>query len=250
MSPERRDVLLELADEYQVPVFEDDYDCELRYGGPTLPALKANDPAGHVIHAGTFSKVLFPSLRLGYVVAARLLLERLVMLRAVADFGCGVVEQAALATLLATRGLERHVRRIRKHYGERLDAVLEALAKEMPEEVAWTRPRSGHVVWLTLPAEIDPDRLQQAALDRGVAYTRGEAFYFDGRGGDRVLLSFAASAPAVIAEGIARLAAVIREQTASRRPTQARQGKASPRTGPSRRRGPRSPKRRSSDAGD
>jgi GntR family transcriptional regulator / MocR family aminotransferase len=250
MSPERRDALLELADEYQVPIFEDDYDCELRYAGPILPALKATDPAGHVIHAGTFSKVLFPSLRLGYVVAAQPLLERLVMLRAVADFGSGVVEQAALASLLATRGLERHVRRIRKHYGERLDAVLGALAKEMPEEVAWTRPQSGHVVWLTLPPKTDPDRMQQAALDGGVAYTRGEAFHFDGRGGDRVLLSFAASAPAVIAEGVARLAAVIREQIAARRPTQARAGKRPLRSETARRRGPARAGKRSRDAAE
>lgn len=250
LHPERRDALLALADEYQVPIFEDDYDCELRYAGPALPALKASDPAGHVIHAGTFSKVLFPSLRLGYVVAARPLLERIVTLRAVADFGSGIVEQAAIATLLATRGLERHVLRIRKHYGERLDAVLAALQREMPEEVSWTRPRSGHVVWLTLPAKTDPDRLQQAALARGVAYTRGESFHFDGRGGDRALLSFAASAPAVIAEGVALLAAAIREQVASRRPTEGRAGKAPSGPERARRRAPARGAKRRSDAAE
>lgn len=213
MSPARREALLALADEYQVPVLEDDYDCELRYAGPVLPALKATDPAGQIIHAGTFSKVLFPSLRLGYVVAARPLLERLVFARAVSDFGSGVVEQAALTALLATRGLERHLRRIRKLHAERLATMLEALAAEMPEGVRWTKPRSGHLVWLTLAPGTDPDRLEQAARARGVAYGRGETFFVDGRGSQHLALAFNALEPAAIREGVARLAEAMREQT-------------------------------------
>jgi GntR family transcriptional regulator / MocR family aminotransferase len=217
MSPARRDALLALADEYQVPVFEDDYDCELRYSGPVLPALKAADPAGQVVHAGTFSKILFPSLRVGYVVAARPLLERMVLARAVSDLGSGVVEQVALATLLATRGLERHLRRMRRHYAQRLDALLAALAREMPEGTAWTEPRSGHLVWLTLPRGVDPDRLQEAARRRGVAYGRGEIFHFDERGGENIALAFTAIDPDAIAEGVRQLGAAIRENLARSR---------------------------------
>jgi GntR family transcriptional regulator/MocR family aminotransferase len=212
LSERRREALMALADEHQMPILEDDYDCELRYAGPALPALKAHDAAGQVVYAGTFSKTLFPSLRVGYVVAARPLLERLVTARLVADFGTSVVAQAALTTLLATRGLERHVRRLRLAYAERLSVLLDALEREMPEGTTWKRPRSGLLVWVTLPPRLDPDRLHQAALARGVAYTRGEAFHWDGRGADHVALSFAALAPAAIADGIARLGAVMREQ--------------------------------------
>jgi GntR family transcriptional regulator/MocR family aminotransferase len=216
MSPRRRDALMALADEHQVPVFEDDYDCELRYAGPALPALKARDAGGHVIYAGTFSKVLFPSLRLGYVVAPRPLLDRLVTTRLVADFGTSVVPQAALTTLLATRGLERHVQRARRLYAARLDALLAALARNMPEGTRWTTPRSGLLVWITLPPRIDPDRLHQAALAAGVAYSRGEIFHVDGRGAGHAILSFAALEPAAIADGIATLGAVMRAQTTAR----------------------------------
>jgi DNA-binding transcriptional MocR family regulator len=216
MSPRRRDALMALADEHQVPVFEDDYDCELRYAGPALPALKARDAGGHVIYAGTFSKVLFPSLRLGYVVAPRPLLDRLVATRLVADFGTSVVPQAALTTLLATRGLERHVQRARRLYAARLDALLAALARDMPEGTRWTTPRSGLLVWVTLPPRIDPDRLHQAALAAGVAYSRGEIFHTDGGGAGHAILSFAALEPAAIAEGIATLGAVMRAETATR----------------------------------
>src|SRR5262249_11960581 len=122
MSAARRADLLQLADEYQVPVIEDDYDSELRYAGPAEPGLKADDHGDHVIHTGTFSKVLFPSLRLGYVVATRPLLGRLAAARLLSDGASGVVEQAALATLLATRGFDRHVRRMRRLYAARLAA--------------------------------------------------------------------------------------------------------------------------------
>jgi GntR family transcriptional regulator/MocR family aminotransferase len=213
MSPARRERLLALADDYQVPIFEDDYDCELRYAGPASPALKTADPAGQVLYAGTFSKVLFPSLRIGYVVAARPLLERLVFARAVSDMGSGAVEQAALATLLATRGLERHLRRMRKRYAERLGALLAALAREMPDGTTWTEPRSGHLVWVTLSGAVDPERLEQAARERDVAYTRGEVFHFDDRGGENLALAFTALEPAEIDTGVVHLAAAIRECT-------------------------------------
>ncbi|HKA27823.1 MAG TPA: PLP-dependent aminotransferase family protein [Candidatus Binatia bacterium] len=217
MSPARRSALLALADEHQVPILEDDYDSELRYAGPALPALKSGDAAGQVVYAGTFSKVLFPSLRLGYVVAARPLLARLATMRLASDFGSGVVAQAALATLLATRGFDRHVRRMRRLYAARLAALLAALRRDMPAGTRWMEPRSGHVVWVTLPPGIDPERLEHAARDRGVAYTRGETFHVDGRGGDSLALSFAPLDPRAIAEGVARLGAAVRMQITTER---------------------------------
>jgi 2-aminoadipate transaminase len=211
MSERRRVALMALADEHQIPIFEDDYDCELRYSGTALPALKARDPGGHVIHAGTFSKSLFPSLRLGYVVAPKPLLDRLVTLRLATDFGTSAVGQAALATLLATRGLERHVQRMRRIYAARLEALLAALAREMPAGARWSTPRSGLMVWLTVPPGADAERIHHGALARGVAYARGELFHHDGRGADHLALSFAALAPDAIGEGIARLGVVMRE---------------------------------------
>ena len=232
MSAARRSALLALADEHQVPILEDDYDSELRYGGPAVPALKSADVAGQIVHAGTFSKVLFPSLRLGYVVAARPLLARLATARLASDFGSGVVEQAALATLLSTRGFDRHVRRMRRLYGARLATMLAALRETMPAGTRWTEPRSGHAIWVTLPSGVDPDRLEQAARDRGVAYTRGEVFHIDGRGAGHLALSFAPLDPDAIAAGIARLGAVIAAQIAPpRAPARLRPAAARPGSG-------------------
>jgi DNA-binding transcriptional MocR family regulator len=89
-----------------------------------------------------------------------------------------------------------------------------ALRREMPPGTRWTEPRSGHLVWITLPPGIDPDRLEQAARDRGVGYTRGETFHVDGRGRDSLALSFAPLDPRAIAEGVARLGAAVRAQIA------------------------------------
>jgi len=210
LSPARREALLGLANEHQVPVFEDDYDSELRWTGPALPALKAADRAGHVIYAGTFSKALFPGLRLGYVVAPRPLLQRIVTARFVGDFGTAVVEQAALATLLATRGLERHVRRVRRLYEARRDALVAALDAHMPAGARWSVPRGGHLVWVALPPGTDAERLWQEAAARDVAYTPGEVFHADGGGADHVALAFTTLDAAAMDAGVARVAAAVR----------------------------------------
>lgn len=222
LTPDRRHALLALADEHQVPVFEDDYDSELRYEGAPVAALKTLDRAGQVIYAGTFSKVLFPGLRVGYVVAAPPLLQKMVLARWNADVGTSILPQAALATLLEHGGLERHLRRMRKVYAARLGAMLAALDDAMPEGAVWTRPRGGHGIWLTLPPAVDAEALAHAAAGAGIAYTRGEVFYADGRGAENVHLSFAAVAPDAIREGIALLADLVRTHGARRRRRSAR----------------------------
>jgi DNA-binding transcriptional MocR family regulator len=149
-------------------------------------------------------------------VAAPPLLARLAAARVVSDFGSGVVEQAALAALLAARGFDRHLRSVRRLHAGRLAALLAALRREMPQGTRWTEPRSGHVVWVGLPPDTDPDRLEQTARARGVAYARGELFHLAGGGADHLALAFAAlDAPAIDA-GVTRLAAALREQLAAR----------------------------------
>ncbi len=213
LSDARRRTLLALADEHQTPIFEDDYDSELRYEGAPVPALKTMDGAGQVIYAGTFSKVLFPGLRVGYVVAARPLLEKMVLARWNGDVETSILPQAALALLLARGGLERHLRRMRKLYAARLAAMLAALAEHMPAGTRWTTPRGGHSVWVHLPPAADAASILHAALEAGVAYTPGDVFFIDGRGRDALTLTFAALTPAAIQEGIAALGSVVQRHT-------------------------------------
>lgn len=210
LSEARRRELLALADEHQVPVLEDDYDSELRYDGPIVAPLKCADPAGQVIYTGTFSKMLFPGLRVGYVVAAPPLLEKLALARWNADVTTSALPQAALALLLARGGLERHLRRVRRVYAARLAAMLAALERAMPAGTRWTRPRGGHTVWIGFPPGLDSDAVFRDAHRAGVAYATGELFHFDGRGHEHASLSFANLPPAAIAEGVALLGGIVR----------------------------------------
>ena len=220
MSDLRRRALLGLADEHQVPVLEDDYDSELRYEGAPIAALKTLDRAGQVVYVGTFSKVLFPGLRLGYVVAAPPLLEKIALARWNADVTSGVLTQAALAHLLATDGLGRHLKRVRAVYAERLRCMLATLAQVMPTDTHWTSPRGGHSVWVTLPPAVDADLLLQSALDAGIRYTPGDVFCGPGRGERHLALSFANHTPADITAGVTLLGNLMRRQMPgiSRRP--------------------------------
>lgn len=216
LSPARRRELLSLSDAYQVPLVEDDYDSELRYEAPPAPALKRDDEAGLVVYVGTFTKALFGGLRVGYVVAARPLLARLLLARWAADVQTDLVAQAALAELAASGALERHVRRVRRLYAERRAALLGALAAHMPAGVRFSPPAGGNAVWVALPPAADPEELHQLARAAGIAYTRGDAFFFDGSGAGHLSLSFAALAPSRIAEGIERLAALVRRASRGR----------------------------------
>ena len=212
MSEQRRRELLALADEHQTPIMEDDYDSELRYGGPPIAALKTMDAAGQVIYTGTFSKVLFPGIRVGHVVAAAPLLQKIALARWNADVATSVLMQSAVAELLSAGGFDRHLRRMRKLYAERLAAMLDALTACMPPGTRWSEPGGGHCVWVTLPEGANGAALFQAAVEAGIGYTTGESCYRDGRGQDCLLLSFANHPPELIAQGIERLATLVRHQ--------------------------------------
>ena len=210
MSETRRREFLTLADEHQTPILEDDYAAELRYRAPAVSALKALDHAGQVIYAGTFSKVLFPSFRIGFVVAAEPLLRKMALARWNADGGAPLLAEIALTTLVRSGELERHLRRLRKLYAARLASLLEALGAAMPPGVEWREPSAGHGVWLTLPREIDGEALCRDAAAEGILYTRGNAFHLDGEGSSYCDLSFARLSQSMIVEGIERFAAIVR----------------------------------------
>ncbi len=149
--------------------------------------------------------------------AAPPLLEKIALARWNADVTSSVITQSAVAHLLASGALTRHLRRVRAVYAERLAAMLAALADAMPPGTEWTRPRGGHSVWLTLPAEVDADALLQSALDAGIRYSPGDVFCGDGRGRRHLALSFANHTPAAIAEGVAALGDLLHQRLAGRR---------------------------------
>ncbi len=212
LSSARRDELLDLADRAQMPILEDDYDCETRLVPSAALALKTLDSGDRVIYVGTFSKALFPGLRLGYVVGAPLLLAALSRSRAVSSQQPSLIDQMAVAELLASDALERHVRRVRKRNAERLAAAIETLQATMPAGTRFREPCGGNAVWVELPGAADADALAASAQERGIAYGRGELFRVDGEGPPALLLSFSGLAPDAIRAGVTELASLLRRQ--------------------------------------
>jgi len=211
LAPERREALLALAEREQLPVVEDDYDCELRHADRTAPALKCHDPGELVIYVGTFSKALFPGLRLGYLLAPGPLRAPLGLMRAAASFQPPLVDQIALAEFLSGDGFERHVRRVRRRYAEGLAAMKEALRAAMPPAASFRDPAGGNCIWLTLPRDSDASAIQERAARRGIAVATSAAFYAEPPAPPALKLCFATESPDAIRTGIAQLGECVGE---------------------------------------
>ena len=216
MSPARARRLLATAGEAQVPIVEDGFDGHLYYGPRPPTPLRAVDRDGLVIYVGTFSKALFPGLRLGWVVAPTPVLERLEAAKQLADLHTSALIQAAVHRFFARGLFDRAVTRATAEYARRRAALLASLARRMPEGVTWTEPAGGFTLLVTLPAGVDVRDVLEEGGARGVAFTPGDVFMADsgaaGAGGrTRTLrLAFSSVAASRIDEGVRRLGEAIR----------------------------------------
>ena len=205
LGREPRRELVALARRFGVPVVEDDTYGLLRYDGDWLPALRALDPEW-VVYAGSFSKILAPALRLGWLVLPPRLAAEAGVLKEAADLECSALTQRAVARLLR-HGFAGHLDRIRAGYRRRRDAMLAALRDHFPEGARWTRPPGGFFVWVELPGGLDADRVCEEALaEARVAVVPGSAFAARaGAPANRLRLSFSSCAPDDIRTAVERL---------------------------------------------
>ncbi len=210
MSEARRAALSRTAAEIGLPLIEDNPYGELWFDAPPPAPLTARHPEG-CLYLGSFSKVLAPSLRLGYLVAPPALFPKLLQAKQAADLHSPGFNQRVVAEVIKDGFLDRHVPRIRSLYKAQRDAMLAALQQYMPEGVRWNRPAGGMFLWARLPAGLDAAALLPKAVARGVAYVPGAAFYAGAADARTLRLSFVTASPEEIARGIAALASVIRE---------------------------------------
>ncbi|HYM69620.1 MAG TPA: PLP-dependent aminotransferase family protein [bacterium] len=209
MSLRRRLALLRWAQRTGAWVLEDDYDSEYRYAGRPLASLQGLDAAGRVIYLGTFSKVLFPSLRLGYVVAPPGLVNAVVAARALVDRECPTVEQAVLAEFIAEGHFARHIRRMRTLYAERQQALLDAADRELRGLLDIRPSEAGmHLVgWL--PQGIDDRRAAARAAACGVEAPALSAYRITPSPRGALLLGYTCAPSAEIRAAVSRLAAAL-----------------------------------------
>jgi 2-aminoadipate transaminase len=211
MSEARRAALSHTAAEIGLPLIEDNPYGELWFDTPPPAPLTARYPEG-CLYLGSFSKVLAPSLRLGYLVAPPAIFPKLLQAKQAADLHSPGFNQRVVAEVIRDGFLDRHVPRIRALYKAQRDAMLAALQKHMPEGVRWNTPAGGMFLWARLPAGLDAATLLPKAVARGVAYVPGAAFYAGAADTRTLRLSFVTASPEDIERGIAALATVIREQ--------------------------------------
>ena len=205
----RREALAALAREGAFPLIEDDPYGALDYCGTPLPTLLSFAPE-HVVYLGTFSKVLAPGLRLGYLIAPESLHFKLVQAKQATDLHTPSLTQRIAYEVIKDGFLDEHIPGVRELYRTQCEAMLAALAKHMPEGVHWNRPEGGMFLWVNLPAGIDSMELLQAAIAEHVAFVPGAPFYANNAPLNTLRLSFVTVPPAKIDEGVARLAALIR----------------------------------------
>lgn len=209
----RRLALLDWARLHQAIIVEDDYDGDLRYGGHSLSALQGLDREGRVVYLGTFSKVLFPALRLGYVVLpssgdGQGLAEAFVRAKSLVDRGAPTLTQAAVADFIAEGHFERHLRHLRTLYGERRSVLVNALEKYLGDRVSYSPIAAGLHVMLLLQPDVDEGRLVRDAAAIGVRIYGGAPNFLEQPAPPSIMLGFSGLSEIEIVEGVRRLASI------------------------------------------
>jgi len=200
---EQRDVLIVEDDPYGSLYFED-----VATSAETRP-LRADDPSGRVIYLSTFSKTLAPGLRVGWMVAPAALIERFDTAKQGADLTSGMLDQRLVYEAVRRGVVHRLAPRLRARYQEKRTVMETALRKALGDRLTWTEPKGGFFLWATLPEGYRDVALLDQCLSRGLIFVIGSAFYVDGRGHDKIRLSFSAPDTSRIREGVVRLAAVM-----------------------------------------
>lgn len=220
LSYERRAALAELLAEYALPLIEDNPYGELRYSGEAIPSLMGFDadcrgePAieqGHVIYVGTFSKILTPGLRVGWVAAASEVIDKLVQAKQSADLHTSTLDQFIVYEVSREGFLDQHIAHLREVYRERRDVMLATMEQYFPSEVTWSKPNGGLFLLVTAPAQVNTTDLLAEAVKRKVAFVPGADFHIDGSGTNTFRLNFSNARPEMIETGIQRLGDLLKD---------------------------------------
>jgi len=212
MSMERRKWLLELASQYDFLVVEDDPYSHILFKPVEFKRLKAMDDEGRVIYMGTFSKIICPGLRIGWVAAESTLVDKMVIAKQSVDLCTSPLTQLIAAEMLRRGLVLQHIPDIIKVYKTKCETMLESLEESFPEGCRWSTPVGGLFIFAYLPEKVDTEEMLQKALEKKVAYVPGRPFYVDDSGRNTMRLNYSYPKLEQIREGIARLGEVVKEE--------------------------------------
>ncbi len=216
LALERREALVTLAERHGFLIVEDDPYGDLRYDGEALPSLlslaQAQGIGDHVVHLRSFSKVVAPGLRVGWMTGPPPLLNAVLTLKQATDFHPSTLGQRIILEVIQDPRYPAHLHHLRETYGARRDAMDAAMHEAFPEGTTWTRPQGGMFLMARLPNGMDATACFETALQEKVAYVTVDHFTIDDSGKDTIRLNFTNASPEKIREGIARLGRLFSSQ--------------------------------------
>lgn len=212
MSLDRRKHLLEIASKYDLLIFEDDPYGHLRFSGADIPPIAGLDKEGRTIYMGTFSKVLAPGLRIGYIAGNAEIIKKLNITKQVTDLCSNTLSQYIAYEYLKNNYIDDQIPKIIEMYRRKRDLMINTLQDLAPKDTEWTRPEGGMFLWLKTNPKIDAEKMFPKALKNGVAYVIGAAFFPARDRKNTMRLNYTFPTDANIIEGIKRILKTIKEE--------------------------------------
>jgi len=213
---DKRRRLLEWAASRDVLLIEDDPYHDLYFEDSATPSevrsIKADDRDGRVVYLSSFSKTLAPGYRVAWIAAPAPIAQKIEIAKQSEDLLTGSLDQRVVYEACRSGLLARQLPKLRRHYGEKRDVMTRTLRRELNDAVTWPDPKGGFFLWLTLPEQLDTDSMIPRAVEHGVVYVAGEAFFVEGEVKSAMRLSFSAPTLKQIEEGVVRLARTVREE--------------------------------------
>ncbi len=214
-SKEKRLAVADMFMGYNGILVEDDPYGELRFTGENLPSLR-HYLEDNIILLGSFSKIVSPGLRLGWICASHDITEKIIIVKQASDLHSNYLAQRILYQYLADNDIDEHIFRIKQAYSKQKDRMIAAMEQYFPAEVEFTRPQGGMFLWISLPKGLSSENLFELAIQENIAFVPGKPFYVDGGGDNTLRLNFSNSDENRIEEGIKRLANIIKRFLAAK----------------------------------
>ena len=212
LSLERRHHLVELAERYDLIIFEDDPYGDLRYEGRSLPPIISLDTRGRVVHMRSTSKTFTPGLRVAWTIGQPDMIRKMVVAKQFVDVATNTLAQHILLEFIRSGLLEKRIELNNKHYKRKRDFMLEQLKIHFPEQVQWNHPAGGFFIFVRLPRDMDASELLGEAIENNVAFVAGEPFFINHAGRHTFRLSYSQSGEAVIEAAVAELGRLIKKR--------------------------------------